>query len=374
MKTWSFKATALSGLLLAGLLMTGGCQRNEDPVKIGFLGVLSGRGAPLGISGRNAVQLAVDEANAAGGIRGRKVELVVKDSAMRAEVTRTALDELKRRGVVAVIGPMTSSMGVEAVRHAPLMPLISPTVATHELSGRKDNFFRVYPDQAYMAQQLTEHLCEGTNLRRFAILSDEGNHAFTQPWVAFFTRGLKRCNGEVVRHRTFQTRPLVSFKQLVGELASPEVEAVFILANATDTALIAQQIAMRSAGWSLVGSEWSSSAGMVAMGGAAVEGMSWMQGFPLGRKSARFERFSTSYREMFGQAPDFSASYAYEASQLLLKALAESPPEADLLGTLQAQRTFEGLYSPLTLNASGDVERPLYLTTIRQGKPVPAGS
>ena len=64
--------------LIGGLALLVACQKPE-PIRIGFVGGLSGRVADLGGAGRNGVQLALEQRNAAGGINGRSVELVVRD-------------------------------------------------------------------------------------------------------------------------------------------------------------------------------------------------------------------------------------------------------------------------------------------------------
>jgi|GEM_PF-6092796 len=64
-------------MLLVGLL-TVSCAPDE-PIKLGFVGGLSGRVADLGISGRDGATLAIEQKNAAGGIRGRKIKLIAVD-------------------------------------------------------------------------------------------------------------------------------------------------------------------------------------------------------------------------------------------------------------------------------------------------------
>ena len=66
-------------LLVLGLVS--GCGPRE-PVRVGFLGGLSGRVADLGEAGRNGAQIAVEEVNRAGGIDGRQIQLIVRDDCL----------------------------------------------------------------------------------------------------------------------------------------------------------------------------------------------------------------------------------------------------------------------------------------------------
>ena len=129
--------------ILVGLLFSA-CG-DKDPLLIGFVGGTSGRVADLGISGRDAVQLAVDQCNRAGGIHGRQVQLVMKDDQQDPDIARQAVQDMIRKGVAAVIGPMTSDMGLAVL---PLLDeagllAVSPTATTRLFSGHDDYFSRV---------------------------------------------------------------------------------------------------------------------------------------------------------------------------------------------------------------------------------------
>lgn len=114
-----------------------GCFKKK-PVKIGFIGGLTGRVADLGTSGRDGVLLAVEEQNGKGGINGSPIELIIKNDRHDAETAKKVAMKLIDEGVTAVIGNMTSSMSVVTVplinEHKVLM--ISPTTSTNSLTGQ----------------------------------------------------------------------------------------------------------------------------------------------------------------------------------------------------------------------------------------------
>ena len=87
-------------LLVAVGVMVGGCSQSSDaggPIEIGMLAPLTGNGARFGKSQRDAVQLAMDEINANGGVRGRKMTLVVEDTKTEPPTAVTALARLADR-------------------------------------------------------------------------------------------------------------------------------------------------------------------------------------------------------------------------------------------------------------------------------------
>lgn len=94
-------------VITLGILLVGcGAKRS---FRIGFIATLSGRVAYMGIAGRDAVQLAVDQCNDTGGIHGRRVELIIKDDQQRDDVAVKVVQALTNADVDAIIGPMTSN-------------------------------------------------------------------------------------------------------------------------------------------------------------------------------------------------------------------------------------------------------------------------
>jgi branched-chain amino acid transport system substrate-binding protein len=133
---WSRTAV---GLILSLVFFS--CKPPE-PIRIGFLGGTSGRVADLGIAGRDGAQLSVEICNQSGGISGRKLQLIIQNDEQTPEIAERGVRELIAEGVLAIIGPMTSAMGVAVVpivNDAQIL-IISPTATTEELSGRNDFF------------------------------------------------------------------------------------------------------------------------------------------------------------------------------------------------------------------------------------------
>ena len=104
----------------------------RKPIKIGFSGSLSGLNSPMGIAVKDGVVLALEKMNEQGGIKGRKLELLIKDDKNDPETVLKVDTELINEGVCAIIGHITSAMTQAAI---PLinnkqMLLLSPTASS----------------------------------------------------------------------------------------------------------------------------------------------------------------------------------------------------------------------------------------------------
>lgn len=128
--------------IIAGIAFLG-CE-SKKPIKIGFIGGTSGRVADLGISGLDAVQLAVEQCNIRGGINGREIRLIIKDDQQDPAVARQAAQDLISEEVAAIIGPMTSDMGMvvapilndaKILNVSPTSPSMLCSVSSRELSA-----------------------------------------------------------------------------------------------------------------------------------------------------------------------------------------------------------------------------------------------
>jgi len=185
-------AICLSTVLL---LFLGGCE-DKQPLTIGFVGGLTGRVADLGIAGRDAVTMAIEEANRAGGIAGRKLILLSRDDQQGRETAQQAVRELLEAESVAIIGPMTSQMAVDVTSLADQAGrvLIGPTIKTNQLNGKNDYFFRVASSLDRDAEALAAYVTD-KGLKRVALLYDLANRAYAESWADSFTASLEAAGG-----------------------------------------------------------------------------------------------------------------------------------------------------------------------------------
>jgi branched-chain amino acid transport system substrate-binding protein len=167
--------------LMAGL---SGCEKEKPPLKVGFVGSLTGRYSDLGVAGRNGATLAVEHINEAGGIQGRLVELIVKDDKNDPDVAVQVDKELINEGVAAIIGHMTSSMSKAAVPliNEKQIVMVSPTTTTNDLTGLDDYFFRTSTPDLEQSRQLIRYTFNEQKLRTLAVVYDLSNPAYSEGW------------------------------------------------------------------------------------------------------------------------------------------------------------------------------------------------
>ncbi len=356
--------------VLLGLAVSLASCSEDPPLKIGFVGGLTGRVADLGVAGRDGVVLAVEEKNQAGGIAGRKLELIIKDDRQEPEFAKQAVRELDSEGVVAIVGPMTSSIAVviQPLINASQTVTISPTVKTDQLSGQDDFFLRVTTPLSRNAVHIANHAVTNLQLKKFAVAYDVSNREFTETWLGFFKQALLEKGGQITVAEEFLSQPEIRFLPIAERMLASEPEAILLLSNAIDTALLAQQVRKLKSKAVLFSSEWASTTDLLSFGGRAVNGMVSFHSFNANSQEPRYLTFKEKFKGRFGYDPSFASSLAYDAASFLLVGLEKDSTRTGLKGALLRHGSFPGLQSAMSFDKFGDVERKLFLTVIENGQ------
>lgn len=358
-------------LVLAALGPLAACQR--EPIRLGGAFNLSGRHYDLGVSGRNGATLAVEELNAAGGVGGRRLELLVRDDRQEPEAARQAVQELVDQGVVAIIGHMTSAMTeatlAQAERARVLM--VSPTTSASRFGGRDDGLVLLYLSTRASTAAIVERMSRVEKVRRLAILQDLSNRTFTQAWVDDVTAELARRGGEVavVTFTSGEARPL---SEVAALALAGRPDGVLLLANSLDTAGLCQQVRKLDPRIPIFGADWGFTQDAVAHGGGAVEGAIFTAKIDMNDPSPAFRRFRDAYQERFARPADFAAALSYEAVQLVAAGLRRDATREGLRAAVVSLGAFQGLQGELRIDANGDVARRQHIMTVRDGRIVPA--
>ncbi len=342
----------------------------KQPVKLGFVGTLTGRLSDLGTAGRNGVILAVEEVNIEDGINSRMIILITRNDKNDPEVALNADRELIDEGVVAIIGHMTSSMSMAAVPliNSEKIVMISPTTSTDELTGIDDFFFRVIPSNKPETDHLSTYIFDQKCLKRMAVIYDLSNQAFSERVYLNFRESLENMGGEITGVETFTSGVPESFFSLVKQLLAPEPGCIFIIAGALDTAMICQQVRKIGSDVLMVFSGWAMTPDLIDNGGPAAEGIIFSQTINDESQNENFLRFKNDYENRFGSKPSFAAIYGYEAARVIINALSIDDSKEKLKDTIIKNNEFQGLQTIFRIDRYGDVHRKRFIVTIRNGQ------
>ena len=141
------KRILLSSIIIASLLTAFACQPagGGDKVKIGVFMSMTGTTANFGISSTNGIKMAAEEANAAGGINGKQIELDIQDDRSDASEAATIVTKfVTQDGVHAILGEVASSRSIAAapIAQNAKIPMLTPSSTNPEVTKKGDYIFR----------------------------------------------------------------------------------------------------------------------------------------------------------------------------------------------------------------------------------------
>jgi branched-chain amino acid transport system substrate-binding protein len=354
------------------LLFLAGCGEPE-PIRLGFIGGLTGRYADFGTPGRNAALLAVEIQNQRGGINGRKIELLVRDDKQDPELARQIADDFQKNNVKAIIGPMFSSMGVAILPKINQAHILTIGVATTttQLAGQDDYFFRVIGTTDVYAKFMARYHYERLAYRRTALVIDISNSEYTETFAREYGNAFTLLGGKVVVVVQFDSRQNTDYLAIVQQLLKEHPDNIAIASTSMDAALIAQSVRKLDPTVPMTGTGFAATERLIELGGLATEGMlveHFADRFDI---SARYLDFLKKYIARFGLEPSYTGILSYDAALAVFAALEKDPEARNLKETLSKMKRFDGLQGEIVFDEFGDAMRTPYLSAIRNGRFVP---
>lgn len=197
-----------------------------DPIRVGFLTVRSGALAAGGKQMEDALRLFLKERNDT--IAGRKVELIVGDTAGQPAVTKTKAQELVEKDKVhVIIGPLAAfeALAIDDYIRKSETPTISPSAAAEDMTQRKPNpwFVRAVGTSAQSSHAMGEYAAKTLKYKRVAIVGDD--FAFGHETVAGFQRTFEENGGKVVQ-KLWSPLNVADYGAYIGQIR-PNVDAVY---------------------------------------------------------------------------------------------------------------------------------------------------
>jgi branched-chain amino acid transport system substrate-binding protein len=350
-------------ILCLGIALASSCASPD--IVIGFSGSVSGKDYSLGVEGRNAALLFADQVNAAGGIGGRKLAFLFEDHASDPSRVAPATERLADSGAIAIFGYFTSARAELAL---PVglergIALVSPTATSSALSGKRDAFFRTVMSSKRDAEALAARM-RARGHRSILVIHTLANAAYVDTYLVPL-RSLVAVAGEVA----YSSVAAVDWDSIA---AAPPHDATLIVANAIDTATIAQSMYAKGLSKPLYVSGWAGNDELVETGGVAVEGATFVHQVDMA--AALSSPFAAEYRARYGETPGFAAVEAWDALQLIKLALETGARDrVSFLRAISSIRGLRGLCGEIAIDEYGDAHRHLFYRSIVNGQIVSDG-
>jgi branched-chain amino acid transport system substrate-binding protein len=352
----------------AGLMATAAAQ---ETIRIGEFASLTGKEATYGQTAHKGTVLAIEEANAAGGVLGRQLELLTEDDQSKAGEAATVVKKLiSRDKVVAMLGEITSGRTLEA---APIcqnahIPLISPGATAPEVTTKGNYIFRVCFIDPFQGTVMAKFASNSLKLGRVAILSSVSS-AQSVGLAKFFRERFTENGGTVVLEQKYGEGDK-DFRAQLTAIRAAGVDGIYIPGYYAEAALIAKQARDLGLTVPLMGVDGWESSELIAIGGPAVEGAYLSTHYSAENQSSTVVAFNERYRKRWGEGSNALSALGYDSALVLLDAIrrAGTTDGPKLRDALAATKDFAGATGLITFDAQRNPTKSAVVLTVKNGR------
>jgi len=219
-----------------------GASAFAQNIKVGVVLPLTGSEAAFGEIERNSFQMALDEINAKGGVKGKKIELLFEDDTGKPDVGRSAAEKLISQDKVPILtGGYSSavSIGVTALAQQKQIPFLVTTGSADEITEKNYNYvFRINPPASEYPEAVTSFLQEVVKPKTAVILYE--NTSFGQSSSKSFEGNLNNLGVKVLLKEAYNANA-VDFKPILTKVKSLNPDLIYMVSYVMDAALLMRQ-------------------------------------------------------------------------------------------------------------------------------------
>ncbi|MDD5140639.1 MAG: ABC transporter substrate-binding protein [Verrucomicrobiales bacterium] len=374
MKIWrgQFLAAAVIALFLTGCNKPSSAPGvGGDTIKVGEFASMTGSEATFGQSSHKGTALAIDDLNAAGGVLGKKFELLMEDDQSQAGQPATVVRKLiSRDGVVAILGEVASSRSLEA---APIcqqnkIPMISPSSTNPKVTEAGDYIFRVCFIDPFQGTVMANFALHTLHLKNVAVLTDVKSD-YSLGLAKFFKEGFIAGGGKIIAEQNYSGGDK-DFNAQLTSLKSSKPDGIFVPGYYTEAGLIALQAKQLGINVPLFGGDGWESSSLVPIGGAALEGDYFSTHYSPEDTSPAVQDFVKKFKAKYKETPDAMAALGYDSAMILAAAMksAGTTDGAKVRDALAAVKDFSGVTGKITMDANRNASKPAVILTIKNGE------
>lgn len=365
------------GIGAAVALGTVGTAYAADPIKIGYPANLTGIQASLDGPMLNGAKLAASQINAAGGVLGRPIELVVYDSKSDATTISTVASQLiDSDKVVGIIGfaDSDSVLAIGPQVQKAQIPFITPGATSPKLPSQLGNeiFLAAFGDNVQAAVG-AEFGLKNLNGKKAYLLTDIGTE-YTTLLSDYFVTAYEHGGGKIIGKDSYKIGDKTFTAQIAKIKSSAEKpDFIYAASNAEEIGLILKQLRQAGIDLPVVGGDGYDTPLLIQVGGDAANNAYFTTHAFIGEgASPKVQAFADAYKAATGNVPENAfAALGYDAVELMADAIkrAGAPDPAKIRDALAATSALDGVTGTITYRPGISVpDKSVSVIGVKDGK------
>ena len=346
---------------------------NQEPIRIGLSTPITGSQAENGVGTQAAVEIAVEEINAAGGINGRPVELVIQDSKSDpTQAAQIATMFTEDETILADIGDFASGacMAAAPIYEEAGMVQLSPTASNPDYTLLGEYMFSIFgkttDEGKFIADYLLKKYMQAENVAVIYVNSDWGVEAYD------ILSGYCEENGvNIVASETFFEGEK-DFNAILTKVRQTNPDTVMLMMSYDSGAVAIKQIRQMDWDVQVAISGIAYSEQLITLAGEDCEGVLSEIGFVIDETNPEMMEFATEFESRTGFAPNMMMTCAYDAMHMLAQAIencGDNVTRSAIRDELFNLEGFVGLTGPKDFNEDRTItQRNFKIVTIENGE------
>jgi branched-chain amino acid transport system substrate-binding protein len=365
--------------VLVVLSLIVGCSKsadNSDTIKLGVNYELSGNVATYGRSSVEGIELAVKEINEAGGIDGKKIELVKYDNKSDvAEATTLTTKLITQDKVLAVMGPATSGAfkGTIPVAMQNKVPVVSGSATADDVtvdeSGVKEYAFRICFNDSYQGTGMANYALNNLNKSKAVVIMDSSSD-YGKGLAENFTKTFEAGGGTIVAQEAYVAGD-TDFNSIITKIKDEDFDVIFIPGYYEEAGLIIKQAREQGIDVPILGADGFDSPELVNLAGAdALNDVYFSNHYSSLDQDPVVQDFIKSFESEYGKQPDAFNALGYDLARFVVEGVkrAEKLDGESVKNALEAIEDFNGVTGNFSVDENHNPVKALIVIELKDGK------
>ncbi|MBI4866842.1 MAG: ABC transporter substrate-binding protein [Candidatus Wallbacteria bacterium] len=366
----AIRATLAAALLTLAAPFTLARAEGET-IKIGAVLPLTGGIAAFGMESKDGIELAVEEINAAGGVLGKKVEVLVEDDKGDPADTTNAVSKLINTDkVVALLGSVASSCTLAGapVANSAKVPMVTHNSTNDKVTQVGEFIFRTCFIDSFQGATSAYVAAKIIKAKTAALITDV-NSDYSKGLGEAFVAKFKELGGTITSEVSYQQND-VNFSSQLTKLKGTPADVVFIPGYYTEVALILKQAKQLKIGSVFLGADGWDDPKLLELAAEAADGTYIVTHYSPDQKSPEVEKLLKAYQAKFKRDPAVTDALAYDSMYVIADALkrAGKVDSLALRDALAATKDLKGATGTITINKERNADKAAIVLKVEGGK------
>lgn len=345
----------------------------ERSVSVGVVLPLSGPTSNYGTEALRGINLAAEEINAAGGVKGNTLNLIVRDNAGNPVTTSEAVASLvNNQQLLAIVGPITSTDAAAAgtVAQQARTPLVLPVATSPYVTEIGEYVCRICFTDPLQSKALAQFSRNHLRSERVAVIYEKGS-SYSEKLAEFYVSQFHDLRGTVVFNEGFG-HGAAGLDDLVRRAVNANPDLLFAPVYYPEAATIINQLAAIKSPVTVLGGDGWESPELFRLTGASVRsGQIYISShFSLELQREKGSQFVESFRRVYGEPPNAVSALGYDAVMVLADALrrATTISRDGVQQALVSTDRYHGVTGVISINEKRDVLKDVHILKAVDGR------